>query len=123
MKLGEFLKAAAGDRAAWNCSTLPADWCIALGHPDFAAAWRAVVDAEECDQVAADGLVALWEAGIGDALPIALEPLEAGDIAVVESGGVQAGAIWTGERFAIRALRGLHFIEAAAFRVLKAWRP
>lgn len=130
--LGEFLKGAACDRGPWNCSTLAADWCVSLGHPDFADAWRGVTDPVECDQVAAEGLAALWDHGIGDALPVAADAVEGcslfawaqpGDIAVISLAGVEAGAIWTGQRLAIKAARGLHFVEPEAARVLKAWRP
>lgn len=122
MSLGEFLKAAASDRGPWNCSTLAADWCVSLGYPDFAAQWRAVVDEDECERVQAGGLVELWDIGIGDGLPVT-DVLEPGDIAVVSLNEVQAGAIWTGERFAIKAARGIHFLQSDAFAVLKAWRP
>lgn len=130
MSLGEFLKAAGSTSGAWNCSTLPADWCIALGYPDFAAEWRGVVDEPECEATAqeAGGLVALWRRGIGEHLP-ALEGarsafgLEAGDVAVVRAFGFEAGAIWTGRRFAIKAARGLHFAEPEGLEILAAWRP
>jgi len=120
--LGDFLKACSGKREPWNCSTLPADWCIALGHPDYAAEWRGISDSRECEDVAAVGLVTLWDRGIGGALPtVEPEALATGDIAVVALGSLQAGAIWTGERFAIRIPSGLHF--SGGLHVLKAWRP
>ena len=49
--------------------------------------------------------------------------LEPGDIAVVSAFGLEAGAIWTGERWAIRAGRGLHFLGTVGVRVVRAWRP
>lgn len=125
MRLGDFLKRELSNGSAWNCSTLPADWCLALGHPDFAAAWRDVTDPTECEAVprAAGGLVALWDKGIGTALPPVDEP-QPGDIAVISALGLEAGAIWTGERWAIRAPRGLHFIASGPHvAIVKAWRP
>lgn len=135
MMLGDFLKAAAADRGPWNCSTLPADWCVALGHSDFAAQWRGTVEEADCEDAAIEGggLVRLWDQGIGSALPIAAEAqpggslhaggLKPGDIAVVALGETEAGAIWTGQRLALRAARGLHFVEPEALRIVKAWRP
>lgn len=124
MSLGEFLKGAATDRSPWNCSTLAADWCLALGHPDFAAEWRGTVDEAECEEAACGDLVALWDEGIGAALPaVAPDMVEPGDILVVALGGRQAGAIWTGQRLAMRAARGLHFVDPGSVEPVKAWRP
>lgn len=133
MELGDFLKRELSNGSPWNCSTLPADWAVARGHPDFAAEWRDIVDATECEATprAAGGLLTLWERGIGDGLPFVRAGggvpsfmwLEAGDIAVVAALGLEAGAIWTGERWAVRAARGLHFIDWRSVSVLKAWRP
>ena len=122
--LGDFLRGEMSSGAPWNCSTMPADWCVARGHPDFAAAWRDTIDPAACDaaQDAPGGLLALWDAGIGDGLP-QVDALEAGDIAVVSVGGIDAGAIWTGERFAIRGARVVHFLAPGALTVLRGWRP
>lgn len=124
MTLADFLRSQTAASGAWNCSTLPADWCMALGHPDFAAAWRDVTDPGDCEAVpaAAGGLIALWDRGIGDALPM-VETLAPGDIAVVAVAGFEAGAIWSGERWVIRAPRGLHFVAADAVAMRRAWRP
>lgn len=135
MRLGGFLKRELSNGGAWNCSTLPADWCVTLGHPDFAADWRHLTDPVQCEAVprAAGGLVVLWDAAIGATLPLTGEvggvqprvsDLEAGDIAVIAALGMEAGAIWTGKRWALRAARGLHFIQDTAHvAILKAWRP
>jgi hypothetical protein len=132
--VGEFLKSAAAERAPWNCSTLPADWCLTLGYPDFAEQWRDIVEVADCEAVAADGLVALWDRGIGDALPsfvpddpdgsLPVEMLQPGDIVVVALEHIdEAGAIWTGQRLAVKASRGLHFLPPDGLRIMKAWRP
>lgn len=122
--LAAFLRRECANPAPWNCSTMPADWCIACGHPDFAAAWRETVEPAACEaaQSGPGGLLALWEEGIGEALPVVDEP-RAGDIAVVAAGGAEAGAIFTGERWAIRGQRTVHFIAASALTALKVWRP
>lgn len=125
MTLGEFLTARAASTEPWNCSTMAADWCVALGYPDFAADWRGIVDDAECETVQreAGGLLVLWAQGIGEGLPHAPDPLRAGDIAVVAVRGHEAGAIWAGQRWAIQAERCLHFIGADGVDVLGAWRP
>jgi len=122
--LGEFLKGAAQDRGPWNCSTLPADWCVALGYPDFAAKWRNIVGDAEAEEAGADGLLPLWDEGIGGAVPRApSDALQAGDIAVLALGPLETGAIWTGERWAIRRVKGLHFAAAGQLATVAAWRP
>ncbi|MBT2133948.1 hypothetical protein KK137_06340 [Croceibacterium sp. LX-88] len=84
VSLGAFLQAAAKDRGPWNCSTLAADWCVALGHPDFAAKWRHIVGEVECEEAASDGLIELWREGIGETLPqVPIDGLEVGDIAIL----------------------------------------
>lgn len=135
MRLGDFLKRELSNGGPWNCSTLPADWCVALGHPDFAADWRYLTDPAECDAAprAAGGLVALWDAAIGLALPtvgevggvpVRVSEVEPGDIAVITALGIEAGAIWTGKRWAVKAARGLHFVQDTRHvAIAKAWRP
>lgn len=118
--LGEFLRDRAARTAPWNCSTLAADWCMTRGHTDFAAAWRDITDPVDCETTARDGLVHLWDIGIGDALPVVTD-LSPGDIGVVSLGSLEAGAIWTGSKWAIQTPRGTHF--AANLAVIKAWRP
>lgn len=124
MTLGDFLKAQLSNSAPWNCSTMPADWCVALGHPDFAAEWRDIVEPGACETAPAEagGLVALWDRGIGNALP-SVSTLLPGDIAVVSIGDDEKGAIFTGERWAIRAQRRVHFIALQSAKPVKVWRP
>lgn len=123
MTLGAFLLSVTRQRGPWNCSTMPGDWCIALGHPDFAARWRDLTDPAECDAIASGNLLSLWEEGIGAALPVAQPPFAAGDIAVVSRAGLQAGAIFTGERWALQTERGFTALPLPDRAVVKAWRP
>lgn len=102
---------------------MPADWCVALGHPDFAARWRDLTDPAECDAIADGNLLRLWEEGIGNALPLALAPYLAGDIAVIGRAGMQAGAIFTGERWAVQTERGFTALPLPDTAIVKAWRP
>lgn len=101
------------------------DFLTERGYPDFAAEWREVTDTAACEAIPAEagGLLPLWERGIGDALPEASLPLCAGDIAIVAAHGLEAGAIFTGERWAMKAARGVHWIAPDAVTVVKAWRP
>ena len=125
MTLGDFLRVAAEDRSPWNCSTMAADWCIALGHPDFAAAWRGVTAPADCEAAPADvgGLVILWDRDIGEALPEAVAPFEAGDIGVIAAHGFEAGAIFTGAKWAVKTPRGLSLATLPDHCIAKAWRP
>lgn len=123
-QLGDFLREQCGNPDPWNCSTMPADWCIALGHPDFAAKWRDTIEPSACSaaQQGDGGLEALWVAGIDGSIP-EVEELQAGDIAVVALDDEQAGAIFTGERWAIRGQRTVHFLPMDALTCIRAWRP
>lgn len=125
MNLGQFLKEQTGAREAWNCSTMPADYCILLGYPDFAADWRDVTDAAEGERITreAGGLVGLWEQKIAGILPEVTDALAPGDVAVLRHLRFEAGGIWTGERWAIRIRSGLHFASEDQVEVVKAWRP
>ncbi|WP_333571305.1 DUF6950 family protein [Sphingomonas sp.] len=123
MDLADFLHDAPRDPSPWNCSTFPADWCVALGLPDFAAPWRHIIEMEACEQEASVGLLRLWEHGIGDALPVADAPYQPGDIAVVARAGLEAGAIFDGAMWALRTPRGIVFVTLPASAIAKAWRP
>ncbi|WEK42991.1 MAG: hypothetical protein P0Y64_16860 [Candidatus Sphingomonas colombiensis] len=102
---------------------MEADWAILRGHPDFATKWRGTIDPEECEaaQDVPGGLVALWDKGIGKALAVVEQP-ESGDIAVVAAGGIEVGAIFTGERWAIRGQRTVHFLAPDMVTARKVWR-
>lgn len=124
-QLGEFLKRQLANDSPFNCGSMPADWCMLLGHPDFSAKWRAMSDIVECEAAAeaAGDSVALWSEGIGDALPVIEDTPRAGDIGVIAAHGFQSGALFTGDRWAVRAPRGLHFLSPDRVMLLKAWRP
>lgn len=123
MELADFLHDAPRNPAPWNCSTFPADWCVALGHHDFAAPWRHIVEPADCDAAASVGLLALWEMGVPDTIPVASPPYLAGDCAVISKAGLEAGAIFDGERWVLRTDRGLSFVHLPETAILKAWRP
>lgn len=123
MTLGEFLFAAGNSRSAWNCSTLAGDWLVALGYPDLFAPWRDVVAEPEIEAATCAGLLPPWELAIGDSFPTVTPPFRAGDIAVLNVRGVEAGAVFAGERWATRKSKGLCFFRLDDQRVVKAWRP
>jgi hypothetical protein len=73
--------------------------------------------------IAGGNLLELWDCGIGDALAAAVPPFQSGDIAVIGRAGVQAGAIFTGERWAIQTEKGFAALPLADSAIIKAWRP
>lgn len=95
---------------ASDCSLMVADWCVANGHEDPAAAWRGSYATEaECRALIAwrGDLVAVVA---GCATVAGLKPIsepEFGCVAVVGSQSVLArqwSAIWNGRRWAVRWL-------------------
>ncbi|ABD27174.1 conserved hypothetical protein [Novosphingobium aromaticivorans DSM 12444] len=119
--LGDFLVAASHRKhryGEWDCCTFPADWCIANGWPDPMAEWRGgYIDASAAD----DGLLPLFAAGMfGSGIGATKEPV-AGDVGVVSVLGQEAGAIFTGKRWALVAPRGLAFASLEPSCVLMAW--
>lgn len=122
MTLGEFLLDAAG-HGQGNCSTLPGDWCVARGNPDFFAPWRGVVSEVDIAAATVDGLLPLWEGAIGDGLPPAAAPFLAGDIAVLRVRGIEVGAVYAGSSWAVRKSKGLSFVSLSDHHAVKAWRP
>jgi len=125
MMLGEFLREAGRDAAPWNCSTMPADWCILLGHLDFAAEWRGTTRPEECEAAPAraGGLAILWDRAIRDAMPEAVAPFAIGDVGVIAVHGLEVGAIFTGDKWAARTGTGVSFVRLPDSAIAAAWRP
>lgn len=120
--LGEYLIAASRKKhvyGAWDCCVFPADWIVANGWPDPMAEWRGgYVDASAAD----DGLVPLAASGLaGVGMPFTAAPI-LGDVGVISVLGQEAGAIFTGRRWALVAPRGLAFISADPAIVVRAWR-
>lgn len=128
--LGAFLANAATRRrepGAWDCCAFPAAWALEAGCSDPMAAWRNEYSTEaeaEAFIFDADGLDKLFAQGMAEAgIPEASEPYEAGDIAVVRLLEQEAGAVFTGRRWAFVADRGLAFVSLDPGDILKAWRP
>lgn len=146
MTLGEYLEAAGHRRreaGVHDCCTFPADWAVLCGHADPMAKWRGTYAtdeaAEELIAQAADsimgeslgrgGLEVLFadgmrEAGIPEIYDGRPGPdFLAGDIGVVNLAGNEAGAIFTGKRWAFVPDRGIAFASLDAECITRAWRP
>lgn len=129
MGLGEFLQAAGSrkrDPGEWDCATFPAAWAIERGYRDPMAHVRGSYDTEESARAviaAGGGLVALFDAALS---AIGVGPAEgtpqAGDIGVIELLGEQAGGVYTGERWAFVAPRGIALATLGPEHVKGLWR-
>jgi len=122
MMLGEYLSQAARRKHTYgthDCVTLPCDWAIMNGWPDPMAVWRGgYID----DAPARDGLLDIFTAGFdGAGIPRTDDPRE-GDVGLITVFGHEAGAIFTGRRWALVAPRGLAFAMANPAIVARAWR-
>lgn len=126
--LGAFL----GERLAWprkagewDCCTLPAAWGLALGLGDAMAAWRGVysTEAEAVDIVArAGGLAGIFGAGLESVGAYRVDEARAGDVGVIALRDEEAGAVYTGRRWAFVAERGLGFVTLRPADVPNIWR-
>lgn len=89
------------------------------------ADWRGAYASEaEAEALISDagGLLALFSAGMASAgIPEADDPLE-GDVGVVSLMGEEAGAIFTGKRWAFAAEKGIAASSLERAAVLKCWR-
>lgn len=127
--LGEFLRDTAGRRreaGVWDCCTFPAEWALSQGFADPMAAWRGryASEAEAVDLIAdGGGLAELFADGMaGAGIPEVSGDFEPGDIGVVQLLGEQAGAVYTGKRWALVADRGMAFASVDRQYIVRAWR-
>lgn len=128
MDLGEFLAQAGRRRRSageWDCCAFPAAWAIANGYPDPMAHWRGAyeTESEALDLISdAGGLVALFDCGMASAGISRREgEPQAGDIGVIKIGDLEAGAIFTGRRWALVAERGVGMASVAPEAVAAVW--
>ncbi|GLT02720.1 hypothetical protein GCM10007897_41420 [Sphingobium jiangsuense] len=110
----------------WDCCAMPAAWAMECGWPDPMKYWRGAYSTEEMGLAFikdAGGLVALFDCGMASAgIPrVDGEPME-GDIGVLSVGEHQAGAVFTGKRWAMVADRGLAVASIDPACVLALWR-
>lgn len=127
MDLGEFLILNGRRRreaGAHDCCTFPAAWAMANGWNDPMAAWRGVYSTEsEAAEVieAAGGLAVLFACGMTSVgIGERHEAPMPGDIGVILV-GQEAGAIFTGKRWAFVADRGLAFGSVESEAVVGLW--
>jgi hypothetical protein len=126
--LGEYLRGLGGKKRKagdFDCVTIVADWLIAVGCPDPMAHRRGAYDSEEAALgliSEAGGLVALFDQFLGTAGLVEREgDPEVGDVGVVAIRGEEAGAIFTGGRWALVGERGLIFVTLPRSAVPKVW--
>lgn len=127
-QLGDYLNRIAARRrepGVHDCCTLPADWIVSLGLPDPMASFRgAYADERGADDLVfeAGGLVALFDQVAGSLIPrVELENVAAGDVAVAQIFGTEAGTIYTGDRWVFVLDRGLGFQRLESSQILAIW--
>lgn len=126
--LGEWLVpfgSARREAGVHDCVTFPAAWATANGWPDPLSDWRGAYDTEESALELirdAGGLAIICDAGMSQAgIPKRYGEPEVGDIGVLALGEHEAGAIFTGRRWAFVAERGLAFASVEPDCVLRKW--
>jgi len=104
---------------------MPAQWAIDNGLSDPMANWRGAYDTEESALALieeAGGLAQLFRIGMESAgIPERHGGLQIGDIGVLLVGDQEAGAIFTGKRWALVAARGLAVASVEIEAVSAAW--
>jgi hypothetical protein len=125
--LSAFLRSQAQQLFQWgvrDCGLIMADWVMASGRPDPAAAIRGKYDsAESCLIICAapDYQTAITAIADGAGLPRTEDPWD-GDIGVVDIPKIGAmGAIMTNGSWAFRTATGITWSKAAPGRLLTAW--
>lgn len=104
---------------------MPAAWSIACGTADPMAAWRGAYATDvEAEEILAreGGLAGIFGAGLEG---VGWEPVnepQAGDVGVVALLDDEAGAIYTGRRWAFVATRGLGFTSLDRDAISHIWR-
>lgn len=106
---------------------MPAAWAVACGWPDamadFSGAYSTEVEGEERIQEAGGLDVIFADACSRLGIPeVVGREYQAGDIAVIDVLGEQAGAVYTGTRWGLVADRGMGFASIADENLVRAWR-
>jgi len=126
MTLGEYLSIVGGRPWAWgrpkdDCCEFAAWWWSSLGNPDPMAMWRGKYRSENGARRVIKrngGLLRIWIDTLG---PPGNGPAREGDVAIVTLAGHEAGAIYTGRRWAIRSERGWVAASLDSENVLGIW--
>jgi hypothetical protein len=129
--LGEFFKERLGwprQPSVWDCCGLPAGWARALGYDDPMAKYRGTYSTEEQARAIvaeAGGLLGIFGEGLEGVGAVRVDrdaDLQPGDIGVIELLGDEAGAVYTGLRWAFVADRGLGFATLKREAISQVWR-
>lgn len=124
--LGEYLVALGQRRREWgvhDCATLPCDWAVLRGHPDPMAEWRGTytTDDDARAMIASEGgLLSYFERAFAN-FPVREGAPQPGDVGVIQIAGLEAGAIFTGERWAFVGDRGIAMSKVNASHIAKVW--
>lgn len=122
LMLGDYLAEAARKKHVYgvhDCCTFPCDWAVLNGWPDPMASWRGgYVD----DAPARGGLLEIFAAGMDGAGLSRADAPEPGDIGLLRIFGHEGGAVFTGQRWALIAPRGLAFASTQLANSQAVWR-
>lgn len=126
--LGQWLQANNGrGRIAgeWDCCAFPAAWAMANGLPDPMAAWRGAYSTEDAALGLisdAGGLLPLFSAGMEAAgIPPRVAEPALGDIGVLNISGHEAGAVFTGRRWAFIADQRMAYASIDSSAIAGVW--
>lgn len=111
------------DAGRQDCATFCADWIMARGLPDPMAEWRGTyTDEAQATGIYrdGDGLAAIFDDCMADFDRRSGDPCP-GDVGLLQIGGQCCGAIYTGERWAVVAEKGLGFISVPARHIRAVW--
>lgn len=113
------------EHGAWDCCSFPAQWAIDNGLPDPMAHWRgAYSDSDGARALIRDAgsLTQLFRCGMEAAgISERRGDVRQGDIGVIRIGDEEAGAIFTGKRWALLANRGIVATSIEPELVAAAW--
>lgn len=126
--LGQWLRRNATqvrDAGEWDCCTFPAAWVIDNGLPDPMTQWRGTYATEDeamCLVEREGGLCSLFARAMASVGACANDGTPAaGDIGVASLHGLEAGAVFTGKRWAFVTDRGMAFVTIAPEHIAAAW--
>lgn len=125
-KLGPWLVANNRRRCSgiWDCCAAPAAWAIDNGHADPMQEWRGEYASEDEGEefiAKAGGLIELFDKGMNSAGIAETSDVKEGNIGILQIGEHEAGAIYTGKRWALVTDRGWLFVSMDNECVLKMW--
>ena len=113
------------EAGVWDCCTCPAQWAVDNGYADPMADWRGSYgDEDDGLAISADlgGLPTLFDTCL---LQVGMSrrdgAAQTGDIGILTVAGAEAGAIFTGKRWAMVARRGLALPSVGGGMIAGGW--